>query len=129
MKVGKYRRWECMPCGMCHTGTTRHIGVPIRRLYPEDIVMLWCGVCGHHSGHVKHPVWIFLFRINRASSTYLCGERPISHCARIFEFVNFPINPDRKKYFLLKDKYFCKDSSSHYLRSKIFEYTQWMRKY
>ena len=35
--------------------------------------------------------------------------------------------PDRKKYSLLKDKYFCEDSSIRYLRSKIFEYGQWMR--
>ena len=30
----------------------------------------------------------------------------------------------RKKYSLLKDKYFREDSSIHYLRSKVFEYVQ-----
>ena len=35
-----------------------------------------------------------------------------------------PLDPDRKKYSLLKDKYFCEDSSMRYLLSKIFEYAQ-----
>ena len=32
--------------------------------------------------------------------------------------------PDRKKWSLLKDKYFSKDSSIRYLCSKILEYAQ-----
>ena len=36
---------------------------------------------------------------------------------------------DGGKYSFLKDKYFREDSSIRYLRSKIFEYVQWMRKY
>ena len=34
------------------------------------------------------------------------------------------VGPDRKKYSLLKDKYFWEDSSIHYLCSKIFEYAE-----
>ena len=41
------------------------------------------------------PVWIFLFKINHTSLTYLHGKRPISHYATVwglFEFVKCPIN-------------------------------------
>ena len=39
-------------------------------------------------------------------------------------FLSEDRHPDRKKYSLLKDKYFCKDNSIRYLHSKIFEYAQ-----
>ena len=37
MKVGKYRRWECMPCGMCHS----RVGLTLEIVLISNTFTLW----------------------------------------------------------------------------------------
>ena len=43
MKVGKYRRWECMPCGMCHKGThcAYWTTIKLSSLFPESTLIIF----------------------------------------------------------------------------------------
>ena len=72
------------------------------------------------------PNWLRSLTIGILATdpTWLWAFGSVGPGRDLFQLSQIPCVPDWKKYSLVKDKYFCEDSSIHYLRSKIFEYAQ-----